>query len=142
MLLACSYPTNESNFSGLLTESHYLSFLQSLIILLSHTPARAKMALLMNIATQQFLCIIILKSTTQPKFNPFNPYLIDFKVFKIACTSSQNTCSCKFWLTAMRTIIIAKKSNALIHTAVKLNTAMKWNPTHKEIKYILINERG
>lgn len=113
MLLACIYLTDESNFSGLLTECHYLSLLQFLIKLLSHTPARVRTALLMNIPTQQFLCIIILKSTTQPKFNPFNIYLIDFKVFKIACTSSQNTCSCKFWLTAMRTIIIAKNNQML-----------------------------
>lgn len=91
MLLACVHPTNDSNFSGSLIEHHYLPLLQPLMKLLSHISARARMALLMNIPTQQFLFIIILKSITQPKFKPFNTYLIDLKVFKTAHTSSQNT---------------------------------------------------
>lgn len=93
MLLACVHPTNDSNFSGSLIEHYYLSPLQSLMKLLSHVSARARMALHMNIPTLQYLFISILKSITRPKFNRFSTYLIDLKAFKKAHRSSQNTCS-------------------------------------------------
>lgn len=43
------------------------------------------------------------------RVHPFNIQFIDLKVFKIACIPSQNTySSCKFWLSAIKTITIDK----------------------------------